>query len=206
MPVNIHGDFDAGTPLLDGEFCCLGSDVRSMSKQLLFRGPPNSRPSICCGKADRIFANGRHSGARKSRRISCLSRPRRSCSPPTCREPAFRFSGRPANRAWRGTWRNGKTHESDERSAAWVKIKNPEYSQIRGRHEPLERGARRTGQRSSSAPSSEKSNAGLRFLCCEMQLKITEKFSQGSANRRRGPIIDFLEPVLDPTPGGRLCL
>jgi len=31
--------------------------------------------------------------------------------------------------------RKDARYESDERSTTWIKIKNPQYSQVRGRHE-----------------------------------------------------------------------
>jgi bifunctional non-homologous end joining protein LigD len=127
--------------VLDGEICCLRPDGRSDFRSLLFR---RGWPYFYA--FDLIALNGRD-----LRLLPLLERKRRPFAIMPRVESRvlyldhihergvdlFREACRARSRGHRRQV-GGRTYQADSRGTSWLKIKNPEYSQIDGRRELFE--------------------------------------------------------------------
>ncbi len=143
----IAGRLKLRDAILDGEICCLGKDGRSLFNVLLFR---RALPYFYA--FDLLWLNGRDLRQwplfRRKEKL-------RSIVPelPSSILYTTHIDGKGVE-LFKAAWehdlegivakRRGSFYESDERSGAWIKIKDPQYSQIRGRHELFQRTARQS--------------------------------------------------------------
>jgi bifunctional non-homologous end joining protein LigD len=131
----------AVSAVIDGEICCLEPDSRSDFRKLLFR-----RELPCFYAFDLLSVNGKdlrglplQSRKRRLRRITPKAETR------LLYLDSIAERGRDLYRAACaldlegvvGKWATG-TYHTDGHCTSWVKIKNPECSQIEGRHELFE--------------------------------------------------------------------
>jgi bifunctional non-homologous end joining protein LigD len=131
----------ARSAVLDGEICCVDADGRSNFRKLLFR-----REWPYFYAFDLLMLNGEDLRSRplleRKRRLAGImprmaSRllyldhiPERGCD-------LFRAACERDLEGVVGKWSCG-TYQYDRRSTSWLKVKNPEYPQMRDRHELFE--------------------------------------------------------------------
>jgi bifunctional non-homologous end joining protein LigD len=128
----------ADSAILDGEICCLGPDGRTRFHDLMFR-----REWPYFYAFDVLAIDGKHvTGLPLEERKERL---RRIMPTVECRllyldaiaERGIDLYRAACARDLEGIvakWAHG-TYQSDERVTSWLKIKNPRYSQMAGRHE-----------------------------------------------------------------------
>jgi bifunctional non-homologous end joining protein LigD len=131
----------ARSAVLDGEICCLDRDGRSNFRNLLFR---REWPHLYA--FDLLMLEGEDLCSlpllERKRRLAGIM-PRVECRLLYLDHlhergsDLFRVACERDLEGIVGKWATGK-YRSDQRSTSWLKIKNPEYSQIRDRHELFE--------------------------------------------------------------------
>ena len=139
---------DVKEAIIDGELCCLGDDGRSYFNRLLFRsGDPHLYAF------DLLWLNGRdvRTAPLVPRKRALARILRGSAGAPILYADHVDGAGVELFRAacerdLEGivAKRKDAPYECDERVTTWVKIKNPDYTQVRGRHELFDRQRRRT--------------------------------------------------------------
>jgi len=140
----IAGQLKVKNAIIDGEVCCLDKDGRSQFNQLLFRrGVPYFYAF------DLLWLNGRNIRQwplirRKEKLKSILPAPPSPILYVSHMDgTGIELFSAACEHDLEGVVAKRKDapyEASDERSAAWAKIKNPQYSQIRGRHQLLTKG------------------------------------------------------------------
>jgi len=144
----LAGGLPAGDALLDGEIVCLDDDGRSQFNPLMFR-----RGAPVFAAFDLLAANGSDLRDRplveRKRRLRDVVH----CRPSPlllvqhvvgCGVALFDAARENDVEGVVGKWARGR-YLTDGTTTSWVKIKNPDYSQMRGRRELFER---RRGDRS----------------------------------------------------------
>jgi len=138
---SLASDVNVSSAVLDGEIVCLDKQGRSQFNQLFYRrGDPRFYAF------DLLFLDGRDLRSlalieRKERlRHIVPPQPSRVLFCDYIQADGHQFFAAACARDLEGIvakWKQGKYVESSETS--WIKIKNPAYSQIQGRHEQFEK-------------------------------------------------------------------
>ena len=138
--------------VLDGEIVCLGADGRSRFNDLLFR-----RESPYFAAFDLLWLNGEDL---RSLPLTTRKRRLRAIMPKVqsrilyvdhvvgCGRALFKAACKNDLEGIVAKWRYG-TYQAGH-GTSWVKVKNPSYSQIEGRHELFERRGRSASTRRST--------------------------------------------------------